>query len=61
MKLKVTWTKDQLKNAPDFQYYKAPSAAGGGGPDHWHGSAAHARAAAVVRVSGVRCVAFEVA
>jgi sporulation protein YlmC with PRC-barrel domain len=22
VKLKVTWTKDQLKNAPDFQYYK---------------------------------------
>ena len=25
VKLKVSWTKDQLKNAPDFQYYKAPS------------------------------------
>jgi hypothetical protein len=25
IKLKVTWTKDELKNAPDFQYYKAPS------------------------------------
>jgi PRC-barrel domain len=25
VKLKVTWTKDQLKNAPDFQYYKPPS------------------------------------
>ena len=24
-KLKVTWTKDQLKNAPNFQYYKPPS------------------------------------
>jgi sporulation protein YlmC with PRC-barrel domain len=23
--LKVTWTKDQLKNAPDFQYYRAPA------------------------------------
>ena len=22
VKLKVSWTKDQLKNAPDFQYYK---------------------------------------
>src|SRR5947209_4422763 len=22
VKLKVTWTKDQLKNAPDFAYYK---------------------------------------
>ena len=22
VKLKVTWTKDQLKNAPDFQYYR---------------------------------------
>jgi PRC-barrel domain len=32
-KLKVSWTKDQLKNAPDFQYYKAPSrtSSGGGG------------------------------
>ena len=33
-KLKVTWTKDQLKEAPDFQYYKPPSrttgAPGGG-------------------------------
>ena len=25
VKLKVSWTKDQLKNAPDFQYYKAPA------------------------------------
>jgi len=25
VKLKVTWTKDQLKNAPDFQYYRPPS------------------------------------
>lgn len=25
IKLKVSWTKDDLKNAPDFQYYKAPS------------------------------------
>lgn len=25
VKLKVTWTKDQLKNAPDFQYYKSPA------------------------------------
>jgi hypothetical protein len=25
IKLKVTWTKDQLKQAADFQYYKAPS------------------------------------
>ena len=25
VKLKVSWTKDQLKDAPDFQYYKAPS------------------------------------
>jgi len=24
-KLKVSWTKDQLKNAPDFQYFKPPS------------------------------------
>ena len=26
IKLKVAWTKDQLQQAPDFQYYKAPSA-----------------------------------
>jgi hypothetical protein len=32
VKLKVTWTKEQLKSAPDFQYYKAPSTAGGGSP-----------------------------
>ncbi|TMJ44655.1 MAG: PRC-barrel domain containing protein [Alphaproteobacteria bacterium] len=34
-KLKVTWTKDQLKNAPDFQYYKPPArttGAPGGSP-----------------------------
>jgi PRC-barrel domain len=24
-KLKVAWTKDQLKDAPDFQYYKPPA------------------------------------
>jgi hypothetical protein len=38
VKLKVTWTKDQLKNAPDFAYYKPPTPArtsdrpGGGSP-----------------------------
>jgi sporulation protein YlmC with PRC-barrel domain len=32
VKLKVTWTKDQLKNAPDFQYYKPPSPARSTGP-----------------------------
>jgi hypothetical protein len=34
-KLKVTWTKDQLKDAPDFQYYKPPArttGAPGGSP-----------------------------
>src|SRR5882757_6548856 len=30
VKLKVSWTKDQLKNAPDFQYYKPPSRTTGG-------------------------------
>jgi sporulation protein YlmC with PRC-barrel domain len=25
MKLKVSWTKEQLKDAPDFQYYKPPA------------------------------------
>ena len=35
VKLKVSWTKDQLKNAPDFQYYKPPartSSGAGGSP-----------------------------
>jgi hypothetical protein len=32
VKLKVSWTKDQLKNAPDFQYYKPPSPARTTGP-----------------------------
>jgi sporulation protein YlmC with PRC-barrel domain len=27
VKLKVSWTKDQLKQAPDFQYFKSPAAA----------------------------------
>ena len=27
VKLKVSWTKDQLKNAPDFQYHKPPAPA----------------------------------
>jgi hypothetical protein len=31
-KLKVTWTKDQLKNAPDFQYYKPPARTSTPGP-----------------------------
>ena len=33
MKLKVTWTKEQVQQAPDFQYYKPPSntATSGGG------------------------------
>jgi hypothetical protein len=32
IKLKVAWTKDQVQQAPDFQYYKPPAdtAAGGG-------------------------------
>jgi hypothetical protein len=25
VKLKVAWTKDQLRDAPDFQYYKPPA------------------------------------
>jgi PRC-barrel domain len=29
VKLKVAWTKDQLKEAPDFQYYKPPVRTGG--------------------------------
>jgi PRC-barrel domain len=33
IKLKVAWTKDQVQQAPDFQYYKPPAdtAAGGAG------------------------------
>ena len=32
VKLKVSWTKDQLKNAPDFQYYKPPARTSAPGP-----------------------------
>jgi hypothetical protein len=32
VKLKVSWTKDQLKQAADFQYYKAPSRSSGTAP-----------------------------
>jgi sporulation protein YlmC with PRC-barrel domain len=32
IKLKVAWTKDELKNAPDFQYYKAASRTSGNPP-----------------------------
>jgi hypothetical protein len=33
VKLKVSWTKDQLQAAPDFKYFKAPaSTVGSGGP-----------------------------
>jgi hypothetical protein len=32
VKLKVTWTKDQLKSAPDFQYYKPPARTTGTNP-----------------------------
>jgi len=28
VKLKVAWTKDQLKEAPDFRYYQPPASAG---------------------------------
>jgi len=28
VKLKVSWTKDELKQAPDFQYYKPPATTG---------------------------------
>ena len=35
------WTKDQLKQAPDFQYYKAPARTSGtASPTHRHGAAA---------------------
>jgi PRC-barrel domain len=32
VKLKVSWTKDQLKNAPEFKYYRAASANSGRSP-----------------------------
>jgi hypothetical protein len=32
VKLKVTWSKDELKAAPDFQYYKPPSRTTSSGP-----------------------------
>jgi hypothetical protein len=32
VKLKVTWTKDELKAAPDFQYYKPPARTTSTGP-----------------------------
>jgi hypothetical protein len=32
VKLKVSWTKDQLKNAPDFQYYRPPARTTGTSP-----------------------------
>jgi hypothetical protein len=31
IKLKVAWTKEQLQQAPDFQYYKAPSGSASNG------------------------------
>jgi hypothetical protein len=30
IKLKVAWTKDQIQQAPDFQYYKPPADTAGG-------------------------------
>lgn len=32
VKLKVSWTKDQLKNAPDFRYYRPPARTTSSGP-----------------------------
>jgi PRC-barrel domain len=31
IKLKVAWTKEQVQQAPDFQYYKPPADTGGAG------------------------------
>jgi PRC-barrel domain protein len=39
VKLKVTWTKEQLKNAPDFQYFKPPSRTTSSGPGSTTGMA----------------------
>jgi hypothetical protein len=32
IKLKVAWTKDQIQQAPDFQYFKPPADTASGGP-----------------------------
>jgi hypothetical protein len=32
IKLKVSWTKEQLKDAPAFEYYKAPARTTGSAP-----------------------------
>jgi hypothetical protein len=32
IKLKVAWTKDQVQQAPDFQYYRPPSESASSGP-----------------------------
>ena len=32
IRLKVAWTKDQVQQAPDFQYYKPPADTASGGP-----------------------------
>src|SRR5689334_21578267 len=46
VKLKVSWTKDELKNAPDFQYYKPPArTTSGGGPSPTSGMAPRGGAA----------------
>jgi hypothetical protein len=39
VKLKVAWTKDQLKDAPDFQYYKPPVRTGATSPPTTTGQA----------------------
>ena len=59
VKLKVSWTKDQLKNAPDFQYYKPPARrgtsrpGGGGAPSRRHGTLASVGSVESVASSGI--------
>ena len=53
--LKVSWTKDQLKAAPDFQYYRAPARTGNGlelrRPRGWHRGQQHQADDAVTPVN----------
>jgi hypothetical protein len=49
VKLKVAWTKDQLKDAPDFQYYKPPAPTAASSSPGTTGSAPRTNAPATSR------------
>jgi hypothetical protein len=49
VKLKVAWTKDQLKDAPDFQYYKPPASTAASSSPGTTGSAPRNNAPATSR------------